>query len=227
MFFSALMLAAAVGLPQNPPVAALGDEATIGYTLSVEGKTVDSTEKQPPIVIELGRRDWARGSVLLPFPALDKALKGMKVGDSKQIDLPSGFGELQVGDIPPGSALKLDVKLFYLQKKGATPAISIEELAPGQGPSAKAGNTVQVHYRGTFLNGLPFDNSYDRGAPFPVELGAHGVIPGFDQGLTGMKKGGKRRVVIPYQLAYGVTGRPPSMPPKATLVFELEVMGIQ
>lgn len=229
MFFPALMLAAAVGLPQDPPIAALGDEVTIGYTLSVGGKLMDSTEAQPPVVIQLGKRAWERGYVAFPFPGLDKALAGMKVGESKQIDIPAsaGFGGLEVGGIPAGSDLTLDVKLLYLQKKGAEPAISIEELAPGEGPEAKAGDTLDVHYRGTFLNGLPFDNSYDRGQPFPVQLGAKRVIAGFDQGLMGMKKGQKRRVTIPYQLAYGEAGRPPSMPSKATLVFELEVLGIK
>lgn len=229
MFFPALMFAAAVGLPQDPPTAALGDEVTIGYTLSAGGKTVDSTEKQPPVVIQLGKRAWERGYVAFPFPGLDKALTGMKVGDTKQVDIPaaSGFAGLEVGEIPAGSDLKLDVKLLYLQKAGTEAAISIEELAPGEGPEAKAGDTVEVHYRGTFLNGVPFDNSYDRGQPFPVQLGAKRVIAGFDQGLMGMKKGQKRRVTIPYPLAYGEAGRPPSMPSKATLVFELEVLSIK
>lgn len=100
-----------------------------------------------------------------------------------------------------------------------------EDLVVGTGATAVAGDTVTVHYVGTFTNGAKFDSSYDRGQPFSFRLGAGQVIAGWDQGLTGMKVGGRRRLVIPPALAYGSSGWG-SIPPNATLVFEVELLAI-
>ena len=104
--------------------------------------------------------------------------------------------------------------------------IEIEELAPGTGDGAKAGDTLEVHYTGTFVNGQKFDSSRDRNQTFKVVLGKTGIIKGFELGLTGMKEGGRRKVTIPYALAYGEEGRPPVIPPRSALVFDLEVVKI-
>ena len=101
----------------------------------------------------------------------------------------------------------------------------IEDLAVGTGATAATGDTVTVHYIGTFTNGSKFDSSYDRGQPFSFRLGAGQVIAGFDQGVTGMKVGGKRRLTIPPSLAYGSTGQGP-IPPNSTLVFEIDLLSI-
>ncbi|MCO5297586.1 MAG: FKBP-type peptidyl-prolyl cis-trans isomerase [Fimbriimonadaceae bacterium] len=229
IFGLALAALSIAGVPQDPPAAVLGDEVTVGFKATSGETVVDSTEERPPLVLELGKRDLIQGYVQLPMPSLDKGIVGMHVGDSRTIEVPGSelFPGLQVGGLKSDAPMKFEVKLLYLQKPGATPAIAIEELAPGEGPEAKAGDSVEVHYRGTFLNGVGFDNSYDRGQPFTVKLGGGQVIKGFDQGLVGMKTGGKRRVTIPYQLAYGAQGRGGGMPPKSTLVFELEVMSIK
>jgi FKBP-type peptidyl-prolyl cis-trans isomerase FkpA len=94
----------------------------------------------------------------------------------------------------------------------------------GKGAAAKAGDTVRVHYTGTLMNGNKFDSSRDRGTPFDFKLGEGAVIKGWDQGVVGMKVGGKRRLVIPQALAYGDDGRPPEIPPKAGLKFDLELL---
>lgn len=92
------------------------------------------------------------------------------------------------------------------------------------GTEAKPGMTLQVHYLGTFRDGgAKFDSSYDRGQPFGFVLGAGQVIPGWDQGLVGMKVGGKRRLTVPAALAYGSSGRP-GIPGGATLVFEVTLV---
>lgn len=104
--------------------------------------------------------------------------------------------------------------------------IEIEELAMGQGEGAKMGDKVEVHYTGTFLNGEKFDSSKDRGQPLEVEIGKTGLIKGFTDGLIGLKVGGRRKITIPYELAYGEQGRGP-IPPKATLVFELELVSLK
>jgi FKBP-type peptidyl-prolyl cis-trans isomerase len=101
----------------------------------------------------------------------------------------------------------------------------IDDLAVGTGATAATGDTVTVHYIGTFTNGSKFDSSYDRGQPFSFRLGAGQVIAGFDQGVTGMKVGGKRRLTIPPSLAYGSTGQGP-IPPNSTLVFEIDLLSI-
>ncbi len=104
--------------------------------------------------------------------------------------------------------------------------LQIEELQVGSGVVATAGKTVSVHYTGWLTSGEKFDSSVDRGKPFGFKLGAGQVIKGWDQGVTGMKVGGKRRLTIPSHLAYGDRGFPGAIPPGATLVFEVELLGV-
>ena len=101
------------------------------------------------------------------------------------------------------------------------------DVVVGKGPEAKAGDTVSVHYVGTLTDGKKFDASRDHGQPFTFQLGAQRVIKGWDYGVPGMKVGGKRKLTIPYQLAYGEEGSPPVIPPKATLLFEIELLEIK
>jgi len=96
----------------------------------------------------------------------------------------------------------------------------------GRGPVAKAGETVHVHYVGTLTNGTKFDSSRDRNQPFTFPLGGGQVIRGWDEGVAGMRVGGKRRLVIPPQLGYGSAGAGGVIPPNATLIFEIELLGI-
>jgi FKBP-type peptidyl-prolyl cis-trans isomerase len=102
-----------------------------------------------------------------------------------------------------------------------------EDIKVGKGPEAKSGDTVSVHYTGTLLDGTKFDSSRDRGDPFEFALGAGQVIKGWDLGVAGMKKGGKRKLTIPGDLAYGKAGSPPKIPPDATLVFDIELLEIK
>lgn len=103
--------------------------------------------------------------------------------------------------------------------------ITIEETTVGSGPLAVAGDVVTVHYVGSLTNGTQFDNSYTSNRPLTFQLGAGQVIPGFEQGVVGMRVGGKRRVTIPPSLAYGSQGNGP-IPPNATLVFDVELVSI-
>ncbi len=102
-----------------------------------------------------------------------------------------------------------------------------EDLAVGGGEEAVLGNTAVVHYRGVLADGTQFDSSYERGQSFSFVLGAGQVIRGWDEGVLGMKVGGKRKLVIPPALAYGDYGVPGAIPPKATLTFEVELLGIK
>lgn len=102
-----------------------------------------------------------------------------------------------------------------------------QSLAQGQGEEATAGKRVSVHYTGWLPNGEKFDSSRDRNQPFEFTLGAGQVIAGWDEGVAGMKVGGKRKLVIPSDLAYGTAGAPPDIPPGATLVFDVELLDVR
>ena len=102
-----------------------------------------------------------------------------------------------------------------------------ETLKEGTGPEAKAGQKIKIHYTGTLQNGTKFDSSRDRGKPLPVTIGIGQVIKGWDEGVPGMKVGERRRLTIPSPAAYGMEGRPPTIPPDSTLIFDVELMGVE
>ena len=102
----------------------------------------------------------------------------------------------------------------------------VEDLEEGTGDEVKSGDTVKVHYTGTLLDGTKFDSSLDRGEPFEFTGGQGQVIQGWDEGILGMKVGGKRKLTIPSSMGYGETGAGESIPPNAGLVFEIELIEI-
>jgi FKBP-type peptidyl-prolyl cis-trans isomerase FkpA len=133
---------------------------------------------------------------------------------SKSVPEPSGNtfvpAQSEAEPLPPGPS--------ELQSK--------DELV-GKGREAKTGDTVRVHYTGTLMNGKKFDSSRDRGDPFEFKLGAGSVIKGWDQGVVGMKVGGKRSLTIPSALGYGAQGHPPTIPGGAGLKFDVELLEVK
>ncbi len=130
---------------------------------------------------------------------------------SKTPDEPtSDYKPTQAAPLPPGPT-----------------KLEIDDKSQGNGREAKDGDTVHVQYTGTLLDGTKFDSSYDHGGdPFKFTIGKGEVIKGWDQGVVGMKVGGKRRLRIPADLGYGESGSPPTIPPGAGLVFDVELVSI-
>jgi FKBP-type peptidyl-prolyl cis-trans isomerase FkpA len=137
-----------------------------------------------------------------------------------------GDGSAQVSG-PPESikyAKELDVHLDHMTKRPS--GLYILDVKEGTGPVAANGMVVQVAYTGWLANGKQFDSSIG-GKPYQFPLGQERVIAGWDDGIAGMKVGGKRRLVIPPELGYGAPGSPPVIPPGATLIFDVELMGVR
>jgi FKBP-type peptidyl-prolyl cis-trans isomerase FkpA len=105
--------------------------------------------------------------------------------------------------------------------------LEMQDVRVGTGESASSGRRVSVHYVGTLTDGRKFDSSRDRGSPFEFRLGAGEVIQGWDVGVAGMRVGGVRKLTIPPEMGYGARGFPPVIPANATLVFEVELLGVR
>ena len=130
---------------------------------------------------------------------------------------------------PEAAATPAATKPAITVPKGKAPKkLVVKDIKEGSGPVAEPGKNVQVQYVGiSFANGRQFDASWDRGEPFSFQLGAGQVIPGWDQGVQGMKVGGRRQLVIPPDLAYGKQGSPPAIGQNETLVFVIDLLGVQ
>jgi peptidylprolyl isomerase len=130
---------------------------------------------------------------------------------------------------PQESEAKPKTKPKVTVPKVAPPKkLEVKDLEEGSGAAAKAGDYVTVNYVGVnYKTGKEFDASWDRGEPFSFSLGAGEVIPGWDQGVAGMKVGGRRELIIPPDLGYGSTGSPPAIPPNETLVFVVDLEAVE
>jgi len=117
-------------------------------------------------------------------------------------------------------------KEHHVSQTTTSSGLIIEDVIVGEGPEAGAGQNVSVHYTGWLTDGTKFDSSKDRNDPFEFDLGGRSVISGWDEGVQGMKVGGTRKLTIPPQLGYGARGAGRVIPPNATLVFEIELLGI-
>lgn len=115
----------------------------------------------------------------------------------------------------------------FTQCSTASGGLKTEDIKIGAGREVKSGDTIKIHYSGTLTNGKKFDSSYDRNQPFETQIGVGRVIKGWDVGVIGMKVGGKRRLTIPPDMAYGSRGAGAAVPPNATLIFELELLDIK
>lgn len=220
------------------PAPKVGEVVSVHYRGMLEDGTEfdNSYDRGQPIAFTLGR-----GMVI---PGWDEGIGLLNVGGQAKLIIPpelaygaSGAG----GVIPPNATLIFEVELIDVQPgspeapqevddmdyETTDTGLKYHDLQEGDGPVAEAGQTVSVHYTGWVLDGAKFDSSLDRGKPFIFVLGQGQVISGWDEGVAGMKVGGKRQLVIPPELGYGESGAGEAIPPNATLVFDVELLEVQ
>lgn len=145
---------------------------------------------------------------------------GAQQAERPEREAPAGEGDPQVQE---GEGAEEGEQVVNRQELES--GLIIEDLVIGEGAEAPEGATVTIHYEGTLTDGTPFDSSYDRGEPATFPLGR--LIQGWQEGIPGMREGGKRRLRIPYQLGYGERGSPPRIPPRSDLVFVIELIEVQ
>lgn len=220
------------------PKAASGDKVKVHYTgRLMDGKVFDSSvERGEPIEFNLGE-----GRVI---PGWEEGIALLGKGDKATLVIPAelAYGAQGAGGvIPPNATLVFDVELVDFTAAPKVEQFDIkgkpEKTTPsglkyivvkeGTGPQATAGQSAMVHYSGYLLDGKMFDSSVKRGEPFTFQLGQGGVIAGWDEGVALMKVGAKYRFIIPASLGYGANGAGGVIPPNATLIFDVELLGLK
>ncbi|HSS42389.1 MAG TPA: FKBP-type peptidyl-prolyl cis-trans isomerase [Solirubrobacterales bacterium] len=161
--------------------------------------------------------------LLIVFACSALALAGCGGGDST-----TDSGSTEAASAPKESEAAKKTKPKVAAPKGAPPQeLVTNDLEEGSGAAAKAGDEVTVQYVGVnYKTGKEFDASWDRGEPFTFALGSGMVIPGWEEGIEGMKVGGRRELIIPPELGYGSAGSPPAIPPNETLIFIVDLEAI-
>jgi FKBP-type peptidyl-prolyl cis-trans isomerase len=137
-------------------------------------------------------------------------------------------GANAAGFVFPSVSKNIGHKPKIGRSHGAAPkSLKLKDVVVGTGRTARTGDVVATHYVGVlYRGGKPFDDSWDRGQPFPFSLGGGQVIAGWDTGIQGMKVGGRRILVIPARLAYGAQGSPPAIPAHAALIFVVDLVSV-
>jgi peptidylprolyl isomerase len=179
------------------------------------------------------------------IPGIEQGVAGMRIGGRRQLVIPPslGYGSVGQGSIPGNAILVVNVELVNpvsIETTTFAPALGVDlaastrtstglyyrDLTVGTGATVAAGQLVSVRYTGWLANGTQFDSNVSSASPFEFTLGSGQVIPGFDQGIAGMRVGGRRQVIIPPALGYGAAGSG-TIPGNAVIVFTVEVVGVR
>jgi peptidylprolyl isomerase len=220
--------------------AVKGSTVTTEYVIWLQGEDgaenlfISSSAAGGPAVFTLGPADRV-------FPGWDEGATGMQVGGKRLLVIPGdlALGEAGGGEIPPNATLIMEIEMFEIVEPvfmtevdeadytTTESGLKYYDFVEGDGDMPEVGQTVVVHYTGWLEDGTKFDSSLDRGQPFSFPIGQGSVIAGWDEGVATMKVGGKRQLVIPAELGYGDSGAGATIPPGATLIFEVELLEIQ
>ena len=219
----------------NGQRAIAGDNVIVHYTGKLTNDTIfdSSVNRNQPFKFKLGV-----GQVIAGW---DEGIALLNVGDKAVLTIPAnlGYGSRDMGTIPANSTLIFEVELLGIVEKpkpydvSKLDTVTTEtglkyiKVKTSEGVQAESGKMVSVHYTGYFENGNIFDSSIERGEPITFPLGQKRVIAGWEEGISKLKVGEKARMIIPYQLAYGENGRPPAIPAKATLIFDVELVDVK
>ena len=170
-----------------------------------------------------------RNSILLLAALAGLALAGCKESSTTESSSSTSTGASAVTPAPsePATGTPATSGATEGQERTLPGGLKVTDVKVGSGPMAESGNTVAVHYTGWLLDGTKFDSSVDRGQPLMFQLGAGRVISGWEEGIKGMRVGGKRKLTIPPSMGYGSRGFPPVIPPDATLQFDVELMDVK
>jgi peptidylprolyl isomerase len=219
------------------PEAVEGNTVSTSYAIWVQGEEEDlfisESGANSPATFSLGLLDMV-------FPGWDEGATGMKVGGKRYLVIPAdlALGDIGGGDIPPSATLIMEIEMIDVKEPivmtevdeadyiTTESGLKYYDFVEGEGTTPEAGQTVVVHYTGWLEDGTKFDSSLDRGEPFSFPIGTGSVIPGWDEGVATMKVGGKRQLLIPSELGYGENGAGSTIPPGATLIFEVELLEI-
>lgn len=201
-----------------------GDLAYIVYTGKLENGTVFDSNDKPdanPLVVRVGEPGVIIGWI--------EGIPGMKVGGERRLEIPAakGYGAQggPGGKVPPNADLYFDVKVIDAVRTDEMEIFDVTEIIPGTGAAAQVGDIVTVHYKGTFVNGNRFDSTYERDRPETFKLGNGDVIKGLDAGIVGMRVGGKRKLRLPPDIAYGRGYN--MIPPDMLVYFEVELKSVK
>jgi peptidylprolyl isomerase len=203
--------------------AVSGDTVWVNYTGRLKNGKVFDTSLKPeagPFAFVLGAGQVIKG--------WDAGVAGMKVGGKRKLGIPynMAYGERAMGPIPAKSDLYFDVSLLAVIKRGNERVLVKKDTKIGRGAKVVDGSTVTMHYVGHLINGKKFDSSRDSGRPFSFRVGAGQVIAGFEQGVLGMKVGGKRQITVPPALGYGEAPMP-GLPGNSILIFDIEILKVK
>lgn len=197
-----------------------GDIVAVGYSVRIKGsdKLLDSNSDSAPLAFILGGKGLIQG--------FQDGVMGMSVGGKRSVEVPPklAYGDSNREGIPNGSTLIFDLELYRIDKPKGKTKIETKILTKGSGIAAKKGSNIKFHFKGSFLNGVEFDNSH-KSTERTLKVGAGQILPALDKIFVGVKKGEIRKVTVPYDQALGKNGGE-NIPPYSTLVFEFEILSV-